>query len=457
MKFACVVAAVREPVEFWTRSQRDALGSLGAKHSELVGTSRLSMGQQVRFLIFQELSAATLCALVLQELGDPGVSVGVHELDGGVPRDVGLESATQLVERGTPGRLWVSKLVFDLSRRAGLRWRSRSKLAWLAHGSFRESEGSTFEFFEIGSQDGPTQLGPSVGSAQRADDTVLRGWRPAKGQEFESAPAWRFERWVSATPFSEKWQVIHREKQKRRFVELFWDRRCLERLRSQAFSLRQWQRNLKRCPKVVRLYYFDLEASRPFLATGVEEGESLAARSDLARAELPIKLFVAAQVAEILEAAHRCGVLHGELDASDVLLRTQPGGIPTVQLRGFVVPKKLGDPSRFTIRRTVADDFKALGLLIYRLLIGDFEACDAEGSLAKIPQLALRELVGALLGGLTSQPYGRLRPVIDALLGFEETSPENSTWPGFQSRSVAREVVDRDVTRRSFGRARETR
>ena len=449
-----MVAAAREESAEWTRAQMEALASLGAEYYE-VGNPQHSSSLQARFLIFRELSAAIGCALILQELGDSEASLAVHELAGGTTHDDDLVRATQLVKRGGQGRVWVSRLVFDRSRREGLRWRSRSELAWLAHGTFKDGwDNALFELLEIGFGTGAKPLASSWSGAQRVHDATLCGWRPAKGQRIEGAAAWRLERLVSATPFSEKWQAIHREKQKRRFVELFWDRHCLERLRSQAFSLRQWQGNLKRCPKVVRLYHFDLGASLPFLATAVEEGEDLASKPELARAELPIKLFIAAQVAEILEAAHRCGVLHGELDTSDVLIRGQSGEIPTVQLRGFVVPKRPHDPRQTSGRRTVMHDYRALGLLLYRLLVSDLAASDPGGSMTRIRQPVLRDVVRALLEGLRSQPYNRLRKVVETLLGYEESSPSHSGWSIFRSRSIGGEARDGDDARRATRPAR---
>ena len=105
-------------------------------------------------------------------------------------------------------------------------------------------------------------------------------------------------------------------------------------------------------------------------ANGGAEGVSRAAR-----------IGIVAQAAAALAAAHGVGVLHGDLRAADVLLQEAADG-PQVRLVGFASRR---EPT------TMAADVAALGLLLYRILVDDWDRTLLPGWEADIDDPLLRQ------------------------------------------------------------------
>ncbi len=90
---------------------------------------------------------------------------------------------------------------------------------------------------------------------------------------------------------------------------------------------------------------------------------------------------IVAQVAAALAAAHGIGVLHGDLRAGDVLLEAAADG-PQVRLVGFASRR---EPT------TMAADVAALGLLLYRIVVDDWDRTLLPGWEADIDDPLLRQ------------------------------------------------------------------
>jgi serine/threonine protein kinase len=103
-------------------------------------------------------------------------------------------------------------------------------------------------------------------------------------------------------------------------------------------------------PGLVTVYDANLEAVRPYLVMRLVDGEPLGTRVQHAGIAPPAVAQLGAQLADVLDYVHQRGVVHGDLDASDVLVDAQGDG----HLTGFGADQRLR-PS---------GDIHALGMML---------------------------------------------------------------------------------------------
>jgi serine/threonine protein kinase len=132
-------------------------------------------------------------------------------------------------------------------------------------------------------------------------------------------------------------------------------------------------------PAIAGVLTFGLHAGTPYLVLEPLRGETLAAR--LARGAIPLReaIRIGLDVARALAYAHREGVLHGDLDPSNVFL-CEGGG---VKLVGFGVRGDPPDPR---------DDLTGLAALLLRLLGSE----RAQAGTAEMPREVQPLLAAAL-------------------------------------------------------------
>jgi Tol biopolymer transport system component len=117
------------------------------------------------------------------------------------------------------------------------------------------------------------------------------------------------------------------------------DRECLARIEVAARSLSALDH-----PGIARVYGLEESDGTPFLVTELVEGETLAERLKHGAMTLAEGLGLALQIAQALEAAHDCGILHRDLNPANI--RVAPNG--AVKVLDFGLPVLLGadDTSR---------------------------------------------------------------------------------------------------------------
>lgn len=122
-------------------------------------------------------------------------------------------------------------------------------------------------------------------------------------------------------------------------------------------------------PGLVTVYDVNLDVDRPYLVMRLIDGASLDTRVERDGLEPAKVARLGAQLAEVLAYVHERGVVHGDLDAGDVLIDAQGDG----HLTGFGTDRGLGRP---------ADDVHALGLTLAECL--PFEPAELGGEWAVV-------------------------------------------------------------------------
>ncbi len=154
-------------------------------------------------------------------------------------------------------------------------------------------------------------------------------------------------------------------------------------------------------PNVAIVHDFDRTASdRAFLVLEPLAGQSLADVIDQGGA-LPVEraLRLAFEIADGLQAAHNLALVHGALDAEDVLV----GADNTVKLMGFEVARlETAEPAGGLTEQA---DIQALGLLLVQMLTGAVQP-PSEGSSAR-PERQLGPEVPAAVKELVMQALAR--------------------------------------------------
>lgn len=137
-------------------------------------------------------------------------------------------------------------------------------------------------------------------------------------------------------------------------------------------------------PNLARIYGFEADEDFAFFVTEYVKGHTLSAllkeRKKFGEDEV---LWVAREACMGLHYLHEIGLYHGELNLSNLLLSQLPaeGRLPTiptapayphqcVRMSDWLLSRFLSVRIRRTAGRAVADDIRALGALLYKMLTG---------------------------------------------------------------------------------------
>ena len=315
----------------------------------------------------------------------------------------------------------LSRTVFDLARGA----RAPAELLdpgvrWLAHGSyFAAGDDETTEIFEVGREGFAPLCSPADSAELRRalhlSQDVALGWRPAIGQEVPRRPEWQLVERLGEGGFGEVWLARHAEGEERVFKFCF-DPQRLRALKREVTIFRLLRETLGHRQDIARLISWDFEEVPFFLESAFTDGGDLprwaAHRGGLLAIPLATRLELVAQAAEALAAAHSVGVLHKDVKPQNVLVGHDADGRPRAVLTefglslltrrealekpGFTVlgfsesVPDLDDTKAGTARymapellagqpATIAADVYSLGVLLYQLVVGQFDRSPVEG------------------------------------------------------------------------------
>ncbi|HEX3764387.1 MAG TPA: serine/threonine-protein kinase [Kofleriaceae bacterium] len=299
--------------------------------------------------------------------------------------------------------------------------------------------------------------------------------------------AWRIERELGRGGMATVYSVVHTRFGKRAALKLVHDGILGPQFTRETFLREARIANLVDHPGVTEVFATGSFAGRPYLAMERLRGRSLDAL--LAAAPLPrdTALDILLELCDVLGAAHAAGVVHGDLKLENVFVLDEPGARGRrTKLLDWGIARIAGedDPLRGIIAGTLtyvapeqircdeltpAADLYALGVLAYRLLLGEppFRA-DSDLDLIRKhlcgvpPQPRTRwaaipgKLEAILLAMLAKQPNLRptLAEVTDVLRAVRRRVRPPRRWLALRTRPAA-DVIGRPILATLPGRSQQ--
>jgi DNA-binding winged helix-turn-helix (wHTH) protein/tetratricopeptide (TPR) repeat protein len=253
------------------------------------------------------------------------------------------------------------------------------------------------------------------------------------GDNPPTRPQWRLVERLGTGGHGEAWLARHDKTGDARVFKFAVDACALSSLKREITLYRLLHDSLGARAAVARVLEWNLEEPPYFIEMEHVAGGNLQAwcetQGGLAALPLPVRLDLAAQVAEALASAHSVGALHKDLKPGNVLIHVE-GGKPVVKLCDFgsgavLDPQRLEalGITRLGFTKTLAQDatsatplylapevvagqpftmqadIYSLGILLYQVVTGDLRRPLAPGWEADVEDELLREDIGAAAAG----------------------------------------------------------
>ncbi len=394
----------------------------------------------------------------------------------------------RVLSLATGGQTLLTQSAYDLAHRAAVGETALpDNVVWMSHGSYRfVSEEPTVEIHEVGVES------TALFQAPRPEDLISeapsqvaaseRTWRPVAGEPIPFRPHWMLVRSLGEANYCEIWLGKHRKTGDLQ-VFRFCDRReDLPRLRQQLAMVRHLKANHGGTAVVPQTLDSQLGEPPYFLESEYVDGKTLVAwartKSSLSEVLYPLRLEIAARIAELLATAHRAGIAIGDICPANLLIREEAGVVEHVWLADVSQARLLakssgGAESHSSTPRlhahptyrapagsqefsnelgdaTQEDDIYALGILLYQLAAGNLDRPLGPFWDRDVHDPRLREMIQALAdpepeARLTdaSEVAHRLRNLEIQHAGSEETTPPASDPSPLRGARLFRSLLKR--------------
>jgi non-specific serine/threonine protein kinase len=255
----------------------------------------------------------------------------------------------------------------------------------------------------------------------------------APGNDVPHRPGWRLVRRLGTGGYGDAWLVEQEKSGARKMFKFAADGAGLAALRREVSLSRLLREALGERADLNRILDWQFDDPPAFIETAWFEPGNLAewatTEGGAARVPLPVRLELAARIADALAAIHALAVLHKDLKPANILIRLDANGHPAPVLTDFGSGRAL-DPAvldAFGITRpepdgtredstagtamyrapelsaggapTVQADIFALGVILFQLVAGDLRRPLAPGWEDQVADPLLRDDIGAAAAG----------------------------------------------------------
>lgn len=390
---------------------------------------------------FESVGEALKLALDIQarqQSASPGMAVHVSAQQEGQAEQAQAVSAA-IAQGAGAGQILLTAAAFELARNEpGVS--ETSDLVWRAHGPFHLSEADEIAtLFETGHAGvAPLRAPEETGTFSKAhtEDLIL-GWRAAKRQEIPHRPHWMLLESLGAGGFGEAWLAEHAKTLERRVFKFCFRADRLKSLQREVTLFRLLNETLGARDDIARILDWNFDEPPYFIESEfTAEGDLVdwaRRQGGLHRVPMDQRLKLVAQTARALAAAHAVGVLHKDVKPTNILVKpglnmpeqavladfgiglitdvdplvehsiTQlgvtealAGNVTTARTgtRRYMAPELLeGKPP------TLQADIYSLGVVLYQLVVGDFDRVLAAGWERDVEDDLLREDIAAMVDG----------------------------------------------------------
>ncbi len=405
------------------------------------------------------------------ETDAPRTRIGIHVgeislIEGSTPGALLIAShaadmCARLMSLGSGGQILLTRHAFDDARQYVRRHPASAgggdvpPLSWLKHGlyRFKGKEDDPLEVFEVGAVGhAPLRAPPGSEKVQRVvrpDEEEMLGWRPAIGQEVPRRDGWILQRPIGAGGFGEVWLGQNRKTRAQRAFKFCFDADRVRSFRRELTLFRLLHEALGDRADIAKLHEVQLDRA-PYFLEGefTPEGDLYTwsrERGGIGTLPLAARLDLFARTAEAVGAAHSIGVLHKDLKPSNILVYAAEDGSPRprisdfgigmladaaavaqlgITLAGFTGTRLEDNESSRTGTRlyappellaggrfTTQGDVYALGVLLYQIVVADFDRPLAEGwprDIAQaVPDPIARDLLQADIASMVDGDHAR--------------------------------------------------
>lgn len=410
---------------------------------------------------------------VAQGVAAPGMAIHVSApLD---ERDEQPRAVARAIAKGArPGQILLSATAFELAR-TDPEASAASSLIWLAHGPYHLGKADEIvTLFEVGiSGAAPLRAPEETDAFARAhtDDLIL-GWRAARGQEIPHRRHWMLADSLGAGGFGEAWLAEHSKTQETRVFKFCFRADRLKSLQREVTLFRLLNETLGARDDIARILDWNFDEPPYFIESEfTAEGDLVDwARRQGGLEQVPMKqrLKLIAQTAQALAAAHAVGVLHKDVKPTNILIKPGIKGSEQAVLADFGIGlitdadpliehsiTQLGvtealagnvTTARTGTRRymapellegkppTLQADIYSLGVVLYQLVVGDFDRVLAPGWERDVQDSLLREDIAAMVDGDPAQRPADAMAVARSLLTLEARRSEKHEQQAQQER-----------------------
>ena len=293
----------------------------------------------------------------------------------------------------------------------------------------------------------------------------MRGWRPSVGLPIPTRESWIVEQSLGEGGFGEVWLARHQNTKQHRVFKFCFDANRLRSFKREITLFRLLKEKLGERSDIARLLDVKLDSPPFFLESEFVESGNLAewaqSLGGVETLSLRDRVRIVAQAARATAAAHSAGVIHKDLKPSNIFMRSGTDGLwhpiiadfgigsladsswlehHDITMTGFTESIMFPHSSRTGTRMyappeslvgdggTPQGDVYALGVILYQMLVGDFDKplatgwehdlndiCLAELASPSVEADVVRKLLTAdILASVAGSPQKRL-PTVDDL------------------------------------------